>query len=93
LPFTLRADTSARLLGPNLPRALNDAFSKSTNVKSTATYNIPIRDTRKRIWRSDIDLRRYSVFAAVGDGNCPSANRIFYMKTCSILYDLNQCRI
>ena len=70
MPFTIRATTSV----PVLPRACNDAFSKTTNVKSSATYNIPIRDTRKRIWRSDIDLRRYSALAAGREDDCPIIN-------------------
>jgi hypothetical protein len=35
----MRATTSV----PVLPRACNDAFSKTTNVKSSATYDIPFR--------------------------------------------------
>jgi hypothetical protein len=46
MPFTLRADTSVLVLEPNLPRARNDAFGKSANVKSSATRDIP---TGKRI--------------------------------------------
>jgi hypothetical protein len=48
MPITLRADTSVPILGLNLPRACNDAFSKSTNVKSSATYDIPTRCFRRR---------------------------------------------
>jgi hypothetical protein len=48
MPITLRADTSVPILGLNLPRACNDAFSKSTNVKSSATYDIPARCFRRR---------------------------------------------
>jgi hypothetical protein len=48
MPITLRADTSVPILGLNLPRACNDAFSKSTNVKSSATYDIPARRFRRR---------------------------------------------
>ena len=48
MPITLRADTSAPILGLNLPRACNDAFSKSTNVKSSATYDIPTHCFRRR---------------------------------------------
>src|SRR6516164_10745837 len=39
MPFTIRATTSVLVL----PRACNDAFSKTTNVKSSATYDIPFR--------------------------------------------------
>jgi hypothetical protein len=48
MPSTLRADTSVPVLGLNLPLACNDAFSKSTNVKSSATYDIPSRCFRRR---------------------------------------------
>jgi hypothetical protein len=74
MPFTIRATTSV----PVLPRACNDAFSKSTNVKSSATYDTPSRDAatvRKRdAWRSDIDLRRYSALAAGREDDCPIIN-------------------
>src|SRR6516165_3820701 len=39
MPFTIRATTSVLVL----PRACNDAFSKTTNVRSSATYDIPFR--------------------------------------------------
>jgi hypothetical protein len=49
MTITIRADTSVpKILGMNLPRARNDAFSKSTNVKSSATYDIPARRFRRR---------------------------------------------
>jgi hypothetical protein len=48
MPITLRADTSVPILGLNLPRACNDAFSKSKNVKSSATYDIPTHCFRRR---------------------------------------------
>jgi hypothetical protein len=47
VPLTLRADTSVPLLELKLSRARNDAFSKSTNVKSSATYDIPTRRFRR----------------------------------------------
>jgi hypothetical protein len=45
MPFTLCADTSVLVLEPNQPRARNDAFGKSTNVKSSATRDIPTGKT------------------------------------------------
>jgi hypothetical protein len=36
-------------LGLKLLRARNDAFGKSTNVKSSATYNIPA-ESMMMIW-------------------------------------------
>jgi hypothetical protein len=45
--FTCRHQCSG--IGPeNLPRARNDVFSKSTNVKSSATCDIPTRCCRRR---------------------------------------------
>ena len=53
MTFSLRADTSVPLLGLNLPPAPNDAFSKSTNVKGSAIYNI-----RARLRRPNGDGRK-----------------------------------
>jgi hypothetical protein len=70
MPITLRAGTSVPILGLNLPPACNDAFSKSTNVKSSATYDIP---TRRR--NSDV-FREHPLAYTVS-----TSNRIFGLPT------------
>jgi hypothetical protein len=71
MPITLRADTSVPILGMNLPRACNDAFSKSTNVKSSATYDIPTRCFRRR--NSDV-IREHPLACTEkqDDGSAPA---------------------
>ena len=71
VPITLRADTSVPILGLNLPRACNDAFSKSTNVKSSATYDIPTRCFRRR--NSDV-IREHPLACTEkqDDGSAPA---------------------
>jgi hypothetical protein len=74
MPFTLHADTSVPVLELNLPRARNDAFGKSTNVKSSATRDIP---TGRRIdvamWPSCWEAASYPDDLAVRPVSAPVA--------------------